>query len=70
MGRERDGGGGTFAASVAFPMVADFAVPDELRLHRSDHPVAAVRAAHRRGEGAVSREFCRASLDVHGLGLP
>ena len=69
MGRERDRGGGGLAAGVAFPMVADFAAFDEFRHQRSHHPIAAMRAARRRGKGAQLSESGRIGMELHGLGL-
>ena len=69
MSRERDGGGGAFPAAVAFPVVADFAAFDEFGQHGSDHRVAAVRAAHRRGEGADTGELWPVAMELHGRGL-
>jgi len=69
MSRERDGGGGAFPAAVAFPVVADFAAFHEFRHIGGDHRVAAVRAAHRRGEGAHTGELWPVAMELHGRGL-
>ena len=67
--RERDGDAGGFSAGVTFPVVADFDALDEFRRRGRDHPVAAVWAAHLRGERANGGNIRRVAMRLHDLDL-
>ena len=70
MGRERDRGAGGLAASIAFPVMADFAALDELGHIGGNHHVAAVRAMRGCRKSANTREPGRVEMKLHGLRPP
>jgi hypothetical protein len=65
---ERDGRACGFSAGLAFPMMADFSGNDEFRMHRGDHPVAAIAAARRRRKSANRRNRRPIALKPHVFG--
>jgi hypothetical protein len=66
---KRDRGAGTFAAGVAFPVMANFTAHDKFGYDWGDHPIAAMGAADGESKGARGGEVCAGAIKLHGVGL-